>query len=158
MVNRKLLTKNLIVLIIVTGVSMLGNIAHSADEPFNVSMNLVAPIAITENNALIFPNTIEGTGQTVVVATGDAGNAADFSVTGEASTNVTVSVLDASVTLNGPGPSTIIVDTWTFAPGASTAFDGGGALSIQVGASATVEAADPAGAYTGATTLRVVYQ
>lgn len=136
--------------------------AMATDESFNATMTLLAPIVITETQALSFPATTTGA-NTVVVAAADA-TAATFTATGEASTAVTASVVEASINMTNGG-STIPVDTWTFggtltdAGGSGTAsFSGAGSLgTMRVGATATIDGTDIAGAYTGTATFRLIY-
>lgn len=150
---------------LVIGVGFAGS-ASATDEVFNVTMSLVAPIVITETQALSFSNAGAGSASTVVTAPTD-GTAAIFTATGEASTAVTGSVVEANITMTtGDGIGTtkqITVDTFTTGgdmdgAGAAT-FSAGGALSnLRVGASANVLAEDIAGAYSGTATFRLVYQ
>ena len=145
-------------------ISMI-NSASAADESFNASMTLLAPITITETNALSFANTESGQLVDVVTAALDS-TAAQFTSTGEPSTAVTGSVVETSIVMiTGTGDVTtkqITVDTWSFGgdmngSGVAT-YDGSGDLSnLRVGATAHVEAEDIAGAYAGSATFRVTY-
>ena len=141
------------------------NSASAADESFNASMTLLAPITITETNALSFANTESGQLVDVTTAALDS-TAAQFTSTGEPSTAVTGSVVETNINMTtGTGDDStkqIVVDTWTFGgdmngSGVAT-YDGSGDLSnLRVGATAHVEAEDIAGAYSGAATFRVTY-
>jgi hypothetical protein len=147
----------------------LASIATSAfatDEAFTSSMTLLAPIVITETSALTFANAVSGQASTVTSSASSA-NAAQFTATGEASTAVTGSIVEANITMttgDGIGSTKqITVDSFTTGgdmdgSGAAT-FDGSGNLSnLRVGATANVLAEDIAGAYTGTATFRLVYQ
>ncbi len=139
--------------------------ANATDESFNIGITLIAPIVITETNALSFVETTAGSDQTVVTAPAD-GIAAQFTATGEASRAVTGSVVESSVTLTtGAGlttPEQMTVDTFTTGgdmsgAGAAT-FSVGGALSdLRIGATANVLTEDVPGTYAGSATFRLVY-
>ncbi len=133
----------------------------ATDESFDVLMELLAPIQITEVKNLQFPATLSGAALDVVVATGDTG-AAEFSATGTASKSFTKSVVESSITLqldgNSGGLSTkeIVVDTFSLA--GPVAFDGSGnATGLKVGGTAHVLAEDLPGQYSGVATFRMVY-
>jgi len=135
---------------------------EATDEPFNVTMKLLAPIVITEVSPLTFPNSPRGTAVNVVVATGDAG-AATFSATGSPSTAFVKSMVTPSVTLllggvpsGGDLTKEIVVDTFVLA--GPSAFDAAGnAVGMKVGATARVSANDQAGNYSAVATFRIVY-
>ena len=128
----------------------------STDETFNASISLLAPISITEINALSFPDAVAGSNQSLTVLPTDAG-AAEFNATGNANSNITVSVVEASINMSDGSGNDILVDT--FAVTAPASFDGSGnANGMKVGATANIEAADPAGSYSGSATFRVIYQ
>jgi hypothetical protein len=140
--------------------------ANATDESFNIGITLIAPIVITETNALSFVETTAGSDQTVTTAPGD-GIAATFTATGEANRAVTGSVVESSVVLTtGAGVTTaeqMTVDTFTTGgtdmsgAGAAT-FDGSGDLSdLRVGATANVLTEDVPGVYAGSATFRLVY-
>lgn len=151
--------------VVALGIGIAGS-AKATDEVFNVTMSLVAPIVITETQALSFSNAGAGSASTVVTAPTD-GTAAIFTATGEASTAVTGSVVEASIEMTtGDGVGTtkrITVDTFTTGGdmdvAGSATFDGAGDLTnLRIGATANVQAEDIAGAYTGTATFRLVYQ
>ncbi len=129
----------------------------ATDENFDITMNLLASIAITETQALSFPDTaVVSVPGTVVVDSMD-GTSARFDVTGSASENIAVSVGDVVIT---DGSTDIEINTWTITDqtgAAITAFDGSGDRTVHVGATANLEVEDAAGAYTGSATLTVVY-
>ena len=142
---------------------LLGSVVvYATDEVFDVTMRLLADIVITENNALVFPDTPRGAANIVVLTT-DAG-AADFSATGQASTGFTKSIADpgGAITMlrsgGTPGntPDEIVVDTFVLA--GPVAFDAtGNATGLKVGATAHVLAEDLAGDYLGTATFRMIY-
>lgn len=128
-----------------------------------------AVIVITEVQALSFMNIAAGTSTTIVTAPGDT-NAAVFNATGDVSAAVTVSIVENNVNIttgSGNGAQRKIpITAWTFggsltdAGGSGTAsFDASGILNnMRIGASATVDANNLAGDYSGTVTLRVVLQ
>lgn len=144
----------------------LAQAANATDEAFQASMTLVAPIVITETQALSFADTIAGSTSDVATAAADA-SAAIFTATGEANRAVTGSVVEASIEMTtGDGVGTtkrITVDTFSTggsmdAAGAAT-FDATGNLTdLRIGGTAHVQAEDIAGAYAGTATFRLVYQ
>jgi hypothetical protein len=139
--------------------------ANATDESFNIGITLIAPIVITETNALSFVETTAGSDQTVITAPGD-GIAATFTATGEASRAVTGSVVESSVVLTtGAGvttPEQMTIDTFTtggdMSGAGATSFDGSGDLSdLRIGATANVLTEDVPGVYAGSATFRLVY-
>ena len=129
--------------------------ANATDESFDATITLLAPIVITETQALSFPDTIAGAITDVTVAPAD-GTAALFTATGEASASIARSIVEASIDMTD-GSTNISVDTFVLS--GAVAFDGTGNINdFRIGATAHVEAADAAGAYTGSATFRVVYQ
>ncbi len=149
-------------------VALAFGVAHSAnatDESFQASMKLLAPIVITETQALSFADTISGQTTNVTTAAADA-SAALFTATGEANRAVTGSIVESSINMTtGAGvttPEQIVVDTFSTGgdmDGAGSAtFDATGNLNdLRIGGVAHVEAEDVAGQYTGTATFRVVY-
>lgn len=162
----KMSRKKLLAGAFVLGLTSIG-LVYATDEPFNVTMTLYDPIVITETQALSFPNTTSGGAIGVTVAPTDA-TAAIFTATGQASTGVTGSIVEASIDMLhstwtvADVTKEITVDTWTTGgnlsgAGAAT-FDGAGNLTnLRIGATANVSANDIAGAYTGTATFRLVY-
>ena len=136
--------------------------ALATDEIFEVRATLRQPIAITEVAFLNFGTIDVPTAPTLFTinpVTGaqlNGGNAAEFNVTGEPSTAVTVSVT-ASVT------ATVAATTLTFnltpAPNGAGTFDGTGALTVFVGGDVTVNSGADSGLYSNAVdgTLTVIY-
>ncbi len=148
------------------GLSLVGVFtnAHATDEPFNVSMTLLAPLTITELTALSFVDTNAGSATTVVTAPSDA-LAASFSATGTPLDSATGSVVEASITMTtGGGGATeqIVVDTFTTggdmdAAGATTFDAAGNIADLRVGGTANIDATDVAGIYSGTATFRLIY-
>jgi hypothetical protein len=124
---------------------------------FNIGIKLIAPVVLTWDSSypLLFPEAIAGTAQSYTTAPADS-DAAQFNATGEAGRLVTATVVSASVTLSDGAAGEITVDTFTFS-GAS-AFDGSGNMAPRVGGTVHIDAADPAGDYSGTNTLRIAYQ
>lgn len=135
-------------------------------ETFLATMKLLAPIVITETQALSFADTVSGVNSTVVTAAAD-GAAATFTATGEPSRAVTGSVVEASIDMitnvGATAQEVIVVDTFTTGgdldgTGSGT-FNASGALNnLQIGATANVSSDDIPGDYQGTATFRLVYQ
>jgi len=143
------------------GIALVSTAALSSDEIFNVTVKLLAPIAIIEDSPLVFPNTQSGSASNVVVGTGDAG-AASFHATGSPSVAFTKSVVESSIVMELSGGSSgdatkeIVVDTFVLA--GPSAFDGSGAASgLKVGGTARILDNDVAGDYSGTATFRMIY-
>lgn len=161
----KILTKLLAIPAVLAAGLFLATPAKATDLGFNLGMTLLTPIAVVNSQGLTFPATTAGAPATVVVAPADA-TAAVFTATGEPSTPVTGSVVEASITMTtGTGlttPEQMTVDTFTTggdmnAAGAAT-FDGAGALNnLRIGASANVLAEDLPGVWSGTATFRLIY-
>jgi len=156
--------KFVIVLAVLLGALALP--AFATTEVFEVRATLRQPIAITEVANLDFgiieipasPTlfTIVNTSNSSVTQL-NGGHSAEFDVTGEASTAVTVSVT-SSVT------ATVNLTTLTFNltvnPSGASTFDGSGNLNVIVGGNVTVGPTADSGVYSNTTdaTLTVVYQ
>ena len=146
--------KKLLFLLALTGMFSVNLMA--VDEVFNVTMSLIAPIVITETQALSFPDTVVGTTQSVTVAPADA-TSARFSLSGNANDNISLSVADTTIT---DGTTTIDINTYVITDdvgSAITTLDASGARLVRIGANADVDAADAQASYTGTATLTVVY-
>lgn len=138
--------------------------ANATDESFNIGIKLIAPIVITETNALSFVETVAGTAQDVITAPSD-GIAAQFTATGELLRAVTGSVVESSVVITtGDGADStkqMTIQDFTLGGdlvGGTANFDASGDLSdLRVGATAKVEADDIPGDYAGSATFRLVY-
>jgi hypothetical protein len=133
---------------------MLVGAAFATDEAFNVTMDLLTTIVITETQALSFPSQNEQSAATYTVLPAD-GTAATFTIAGEPSTAVTISVVEASINITD-GTDNILIDNWAFDDNNPT-LTAGGAGSVRVGADATTDITDDAASYTGTATLRIVY-
>lgn len=127
-----------------------------------------AIIAITEVQALSFPDTLNGVTVDVVVLPTD-GNAAIFNITGTASVAVTASVVEASIVMVNPvgnpnaAGNKITVTNWSY--GGTVAADGtafmdasGELNNVRIGGTAKLSANDNAGSFAGTATFRFVYQ
>ena len=136
---------------------MVSSTAMATDQSFNNTLTLFKPIAITKVADLNFGSqNITGSAFDVTVAAADSG-AASFTATGGNSRSFTKSIVESSINMSASGVvGNIAVDTFTLA--GPTAFDASGnATGIKVGAKAHVLAGSLDGNYTGAATLRVVY-
>lgn len=161
------LARRLILPAAVAATLLMTTLAYAVDEPFQATMQLNGPITITETAAMAFPATAQpAVGSiNVVLAPADAG-AAVFDITADASSTLTASVADITMT---NGVDLINVGTWTYSGSygtvdnadstATLTLDGvPTTLTLNVGATAVVDSTDSAGAYSGTATLTVVYQ
>jgi hypothetical protein len=82
--------------------------------------------------------------------------AAQFTVTGEESQAITLTV-PASITLNGPDSATLTVSSVAHNAGSSPALNSSGNLTFGVGGTLTVPSAATAGAYTGTFQVTAAY-
>ncbi len=130
---------------------------------------LRAAITLTETTQLDFGEvtpspagdviTIDSAGVTSAVSGSTfAGSPAAgvWASTGTPLTAATISFSSGDL-LTGPGTD-MALGTFTHSAGGSPAFDGGGALNFNVGASFTIAAAQTAGTYAGAYSVTVDYQ
>ncbi len=138
--------------------------SHATDEGFDVSMNLQSAITITETNALSFVDTTVGRDQTIVTAPDDA-LAAKFNASGNASTVVTGSVVETSITMiTGGGTAEEQIEVDNFATGGDMSDEGvatfttaGNLNNLRIGGTANVLAGNIAGTYAGTATFRLIY-
>lgn len=161
--NHKL---KMILVTAVASTSLFTSTAYSATA--GASMNILTPIVISQVTDLSFGDTfVPATGGTVVVSTAGTATptgdvtlptgtvtAAEFDVVGEASSAYTVT-LPASATMTNGATGSITIDT--FNHNATEALSVGGTETFQVGATATLAAAQEAGAYTGSFDVTVAY-
>lgn len=144
-------------------------VGHAQSASANISATVYQPITITKNNDLLFGNVFPGVNSTVPVT----GSAAKFTLAGQASANVDLSfTLPTNLTNGG---NNLPIATWTgyyntaaspsaggtaFTPSASatsSAFSGGGALFVYVGATVQPAGNQAAGTYSGTLTLNAAY-
>ena len=102
-------------LIALSAAAIFSTSVQASDEGFSSSMTLLAPILITETSALTFANAVSGSAPPVTSSAASA-NAAQFTATGEASSAVTGSIVEASITMitgDGVGSTKqIVVDVF----------------------------------------------
>ena len=157
---KSLIKKMKIFTVAAAGLVLSTSSVYAVDQAFNVSITILTALGITKTSDLSFPTTASsGSIQAVTVAPTD-GTAATFDITGEPSTAITASIVEADVTLTA---STIVVDTFTFggglaADGTATTTAGGAVAGAAVGATANIPASHAAGSYSGSLTFRVLYQ
>ena len=151
------------------GVSVISTAALATDETGDASAQIQQAITIVEDTSMDFGNiAVDGTAQTVTlsaagVVAGGGGvydfsgspTNAQFTVSGDASTAVTIS-FSTGDQLTGPGTA-MDLDTFVHDAGGSPAIGGGGTLVLGVGASLDVNGPQTSGAYTGTYTLTVNY-
>lgn len=125
--------------------------------------NIVAPIAIANATDMNFGNVaVSGAPGTVVLdpagtrtrtggvtlpAVGGTVTAATFNVTGNGSATYTIAVTPASVVINN-GATTMAVGSWVTNPNPTGLLSGGGAQTVQVGATLSVNGGQLPGTYT----------
>lgn len=181
--NRRVLNAALASVVLLGSAGVVSN-AYAASATSTATSTVIAPIGITAPMVLSFGKFAPGAGGSVTISnsgartgtgvilssTSSTQTAARFDVTGEASTTyaITPSGVTALTGISGAAltlPSTMAlaktsdltgadVTTGTVAAGTLTA---GGTQSIYVGGTLTVNAAQPAGVYTGAVTVTVEY-
>lgn len=145
-----------------------GGAAAAASATGHASVVLLEAITLAESAPMSFGQ-VGGTGAagSVVLAPTGAINgpagfrfagapaAARFTVAGERSSAVTIS-FSAGNSLTGPGPA-MPLGGFTHNAGASPALDSTGSLTVAVGATLGVGAAQPPGSYSGSYTVTVNY-
>ena len=134
---------------------------NAASDTANATATVTAAIAIANVDDLEFGAAVQGDALKVV-ATGDT-EAAEFTVTGQASTAYTIT-LPATATMitagGGSADTEIVVSSFTSLPaaGANGMLDAGGSQTLLVGGQrAALSATQTAGAYTTTFTVDVVY-
>jgi len=147
------------------------NAQSSASVNGTASVQILKPIAITAPQALVFGRVASPNSGTSTVTIAPAGTvspasglpsggpsrtAAQFTVTGEESQAITLTV-PASITLNGPSSATLTVSSVNHNAGGSPALDSTGNLTFGVGGTLTVPTAATAGAYTGSFSVTAAY-
>ena len=155
----------------VLAVSILGFATINAQAAEGTATaTVITPIAITAVNQLDFGKFAGFTGGNVVMTAGgsrsftgtvvagvNAGNAASFSVTGDAGSTYAIT-LPTSATLTGPGTD-MVVGTFISSPTvvAGGTLNGSGAQTLSVGATLVVPASQVAGNYSGTFDVTVAY-
>ena len=151
------------------GITTLKKELDEVVEPPQKTGEIQQVIQITEDTAMDFATiTADPSGDTVTLSTAGgvsstgastfSGTAAAgaFSVTGTPSAAVSIS-FSSGDTLTGPGAA-MSLGNFAHDAGGSPAFDGSGALALNVGADLGVNAGQVGGAYSGTYTLTVDYQ
>lgn len=155
------------------GVTAIVTAATTASAQNSASASVTAdvqqPITVTKNNDLLFGQVFPGVDKSIDVT---ASGAAEFTVQGQASTNVNITFTLPSTIASGG--NTLTIANWTaryntsnsaasgtnFTPSASpttAALSGTGALYVFVGATAQPAVAQAGGTYSGTATMTVVY-
>jgi hypothetical protein len=144
-------------LLVLISLLTLSTAAYATDQAFNATLKLFKPITITKVQDLSFPDTtITGSAIDLTVAPA-ASTAASFTAAGGNSRTFTRSVVESSINMSAPSVvGNIAVDTFVLA--GPVAFDAtGNATGLKVGATAHILTTSLDGNYTGAATLRIVY-
>ena len=140
------------ILIISIVINLFFSISFGADESFNVSIIISAPIAIAEDQGLNFGSfETSNSAQNIVVEPGDLGSA-QFDIAGN-EVAATWSIAENSIDMIS-GTDTIRVNSFKVSGG------GSGNLpqeNVRVGATARIKSKQPPGTYIGTATFNVVY-
>lgn len=143
------------IILLSIAISMLFSVnTFAADETFTASIVIRTAITITKNADLDFGTVVadSANSQDIVVAATDPG-AASFDIIGEATT-ATFSISNIVNLTNGG--NTITLSNFALSQGTGN-LDPVTALTVTVGATATVAANQAAGTYNGGATFNVVY-
>ncbi len=159
-------TKYIAAGILSTSVVSYSSFVFAADGTGNASAAIQQAIAIVENTSMDFATVaVDGSGGTVTLTSAGAisgatytysGSAAagNFTASGDATTAVTISFTDGSLT--GPGTA-MALNNFTHDAGGSPTTDGSGDLVFNVGGDLVVNASQVSGAYSGTYTVTVNY-
>jgi len=146
-------------------------VSHAASANSNASATVVTPIAISNSTGLVFGKFAASTGGTVVMSTagvrtktgavvllsGTAGNAAAFSVTGDANATYAITLPSTATVTHTDTVTTMSAGTFTSNPSATGTLSAGGSQTVNVGATLTVGSAQTAGSYSGTYAVSVEY-
>lgn len=154
--------------------SVLGLLGDTARGNLNITLTLWAPLAATEKTELHFGTVETGSTASVVriapqnsarsivsgparlVSSGSTPVAGSFTVTGKASTPVTIT-LPSTTTLSSPLSNMNVTNFTQYPAGATQTLDGTGSLTLYVGADLGIVANQPAGAYSGSYNITINY-
>ncbi len=149
-----------VIAVAVLGIAMVTpRTVHAAAATANATATIIAPITITKDVDLEFASIVPDVGpQTVVVDTADTRttcsgglvctgtvSSASFTVGGAASTNYTIAVTPASLSITDGGVNSMTVDTWTTNPATPGALPAN--TTLTVGATLNVGAGQATGSY-----------
>lgn len=152
--------------------SMVSLNGYAASATANGSAEVITPIAISKTADLDFGSFAAGTGGTVVISTAgarsatgavvlsalDAGNAASFSVSGQANATYAITLpTSATITHTVDSTKTMSIGTFTSNPSGTGTLSAGGAQTVTVGGTLTVGNAQTVGSYTGTFNVSVEY-
>ena len=154
-------------LALVGGMAATSGSALATDQTGNASAQIETQITITEDTAMDFGTiAVDGSGGTVTISAAGAVTgpgaysfsgspaAGTFTASGDASTAVTITFTNGSLT--GPGTA-MTLNNFTHDAGGTPTTNGSGDLTFNVGADLVVNAAQASGAYTGTYTVSVNY-
>jgi hypothetical protein len=163
----------LVIVMLAFGISSFAQISRTA----NATAVILAPLTVTKTVDLDFGSIASSTGGNVIVATdnnrtasgagvsliGGTPTAAAFDITGEPSRTITVVTPTLPVVLTGSVSGTMNISAVSSNPdvsGGTTILPVSGAVTLNLGATLVVGAAQPAGTYTNTTdfTVTVNYQ
>ena len=149
------------------GIAATGSAAFATDQTGNASAQIQTAITITEDTQMDFGIiAVDTSGGTVTISSAGAVSgpgtysfsgspaAGTFTASGDASTAVTISFTNGSLT--GPGTA-MTLNNFTHDAGGSPTTNGTGDLTFNVGADLVVGANQTAGAYSGTYTVTVNY-
>ncbi len=132
------------------------NALDTSDISLDIKFTLIAGVSMSEISSLSFAQTIAGTDQTITITTSDVG-AAEFSLTGEPRAPFSVSIVENSINLTDGFSNNLTIDNFTVSPTSATYNNSGIYSSVKIGATVHILSSNPAGAYSGNATLRIVY-
>lgn len=149
------------------GAAVSSSSVFAADGTGNASATIQTAISIVENTSMDFGTTaVDASSGTVTISSAGvvSGPAAysfsgspaagAFTASGDASTAVTISFTDGSLT--GPGTA-MTLNNFTHDAGGTPTTNGSGDLTFNVGGDLVVNATQTAGAYSGTYTVTVNY-
>jgi hypothetical protein len=168
-------------MVVLAAIALVPNraMAQSTVSGTTAGANIVTPILLEQTETLHFGtmSVLSGAGGTCVLATDNtrtktggvnlsaanpASKNAAYKVSGAASTGYAIS-LPATITVNGPGGASMLINTLTAKPASQAnnatngTLDGSGADTFTVGGTLNVAANQATGAYTGTFDVTVAY-
>ena len=147
------------------GALVYGSDALATEKNFNIKLNLLEPVAITEIQSLSFTSSSTIQNDNISTSTND-GVVADIEITGLANSSVTTTIVEDHLNLQDRQNKTrLTLSNWKFE---GDLIDIGGAgkattsstqlLKLRLGASSNFDSNSTNGNYIGSATLLVVYQ
>jgi hypothetical protein len=145
------------IILLSIALSMLFTVnTFAADESFDATITILPAVSITEVKGLTFGDVLSTNASQTVTIDGDNVDtrAAHFTVTGH-TVQANFSVLEASIVMTFGGGADITVNAFTISQ--ASAILSGADTDVYVGGTATINADQVAGTYTGAATFQAIY-